>query len=468
MAVTPDPSDVRAHMTHAIDAGLLPERALPPRVLPDVPTWVVSRPRAAEQLDLGVSGLLTLVTAPTGWGKTQAVAEWATDAQLPGALLWLNVAGAAADPDVFWMLLGDALVEAGENGSVPIPDVGSHERRRTHALTMLGAFLRRSGPWVVVLDDFPSGQVGQLGRDLEVVLDRAIRGLRLVILSHGEPAIEIQRHHVAGQLTRVAASELAMDVPEVTEVLARHEVDATDLTARLVQRHSHGWPCGVRLAALALRDASTTEAAMELADRGAIDYLASEVLAKAPARLRDLIVRTSMVDEVSPELATAVLGATDVALDPAEASEAFLELRSDGSFTCDPLIRAAALSQLAREPEGVAGEARRRAADWYVARGESQAALTLATAAQDWQLVARTLGGVLRHPRDPDGIARRGPRVGARCRLGPGSRAPGPGGGLPAGRGCRGRGSRALARRPPRCLPGLRPWPVGSVRPSSA
>ena len=351
MAGSPDPSDVRAHMTHAIDAGLLPARALLPRVLPDVPTWVVSRPRVAEQLDLGVSGLLTLVTAPTGWGKTQAVAEWATDAQLPGALIWLNVAGAAADPDVFWMLLGDALVEAGEERPVPIPDVGSHERRRTHALTMLGAHLRRSGPWVMVLDDFPSGQIGQLGRDLEVVLARAIRGLRLVILSHGEPAIEIQRHHVAGQLTRVAASELAMDVPEVTEMLARHEVDATELTARLVQRHSHGWPCGVRLAALALRDASTIEAAMELADRGAIDYLASEVLAKAPGRLRDLIVWTSMVDEVTPELATAVLGATDGALDPAEASEAFLELRSDGSFTCDPLIRAAALFQLAREPE---------------------------------------------------------------------------------------------------------------------
>ena len=129
-------------------------------MLPDVPPWVVSRPRAAEQLDLGVSGLLTLVTAPTGWGKTQAVAEWAADAQLPGALLWLNVAGAAADPDVFWMLLGDAMVEAGEERSVPIPDVGSHERRRTHALTMLGAFLRQSGPWVVVLDDFPRGRLG--------------------------------------------------------------------------------------------------------------------------------------------------------------------------------------------------------------------------------------------------------------------------------------------------------------------
>ena len=99
-----------------------------------------------------------------------------------------------------------------------------------------------------------------------------------------------------------------------------------------------------------------------------------------------------MVDEVSPGLATAVLGATtDVALDPAEASEAFVELRSDGSFRCHPLLRAAALSELAREPEGVAVEARRRAADWYLARGETQAGLALATDAQDWPLVARTL-----------------------------------------------------------------------------
>ena len=307
---------------------------------------------------------------------------------------------------------------------------------------MLGASLRRSGPWVVVLDDFPSGQVGQLGRDLEVVLDRAIRGLRLVVLSHGEPAIEIQRHHVAGQLTRVAASELAMDVPEVTEVLARHEVDATDLTARLVQRHSHGWPCGVRLAALALKDASTTEAAMELADRGAVDYLASEVLAKAPARVRDLIVRTSMVDEVSPELATAVLGVTDVALDPAEASEAFLELRSDGSFRATRSSAPRRSSELAREPEGVAAEARRRAADWYVARGESQAGSRAGDGRAGLAAGGAHLGGVVRHSRDPDGLARRGRRVGARRRLGPGRRAAGPGGGLPPGRRCRGSGSR--------------------------
>ncbi len=380
-------------MTHAIDSALLPERAAQEtRVLPHVPPWVVRRSRVADRLDLGMSGLLTLVTAATGWGKTQAVAKWATTAELPGGLIWLNVAGQGADPDLFWTLLRDGLLEAGELQVVPIPDVGSSERQRRHALTMLGTTLRRTGPWVVVLDDFPSGRFGQLGRDLEVVLDHAIRGLRLVILSSGEPAIEIQRHHVAGQLTRVEGAELAMDVTEVTDLLARHGVEADDLTVRLVQRHSHGWPCGVRLAALALSETATTEAAMDLADRAAVDYLASEVLAKTPGHVRDLIVRTSMVDEVSPELASAVLGATtEVALDPAEASKAFVDLRSDGSFRCHPLLRTAALAELAREPQGVAAEARRRAADWYLGRGDTRSALALATAAQDWSLVAHTL-----------------------------------------------------------------------------
>jgi len=392
MGGTRDPVDVRVDMTHAIESELLPSPAPPARVLPAVPSWVVSRPRVADRLDLGVAGPLTLVTAPTGWGKTQAVAEWATSADLPGGLIWLNVAGRGSDPDLFWTLLCEGLVESGETQLVPIPDVGSHERYRLRALSVLGAFLRRSGPWVVVLDDFPSGQVGQLGRDLEVVLEHAIRGLRLVLLSHGEPAVEIQRHHVAGQLTRVAASELTMDVPEVTEMLAQHQVDATELTARVVQRHSHGWPCGVRLAALALKDATTTEAAMELADRDTVDYLASEVLVKTPARVRHLLVRTSIVEEVSPDLARAVLGVTgDVALDPLEASEAFVELRNDGSFRCHPLLRAAALSQLANGPQAVAAQARRRAADWYLTRGDRQAGLDLAMAAQDWPLVAHVL-----------------------------------------------------------------------------
>ncbi len=103
-----------------------------------------------------------------------------------------------------------------------------------------------------------------------------------------------------------------------------------------------------------------------------VDFLAAEVLAEGPASgpRADRADEHGRRGESGPGEGGHGPDA-DVVLDPAEASEAFVELRSDGSFRCHPLLRAAALAELAREPQGVAREARRRAAQWYVDRGET-------------------------------------------------------------------------------------------------
>ena len=59
-----------------------------------IPKWrpgLVSRPRLIERLDQGIERKLTLVSAPAGFGKTMALAEWlaATPARdRPGA--WVD------------------------------------------------------------------------------------------------------------------------------------------------------------------------------------------------------------------------------------------------------------------------------------------------------------------------------------------------------------------------------------------
>jgi LuxR family transcriptional regulator, maltose regulon positive regulatory protein len=379
-------------MTHGIDSMLVERGLHDRRQSPDVPHWMVPRARLADRLDLGVLGQLTLVTGPSGWGKTLGVASWAASAQAPDGLIWLSAAGASADPDLFWELLHNGLVEAGERPLAPVPPLGSHGSRRTHALALFGTWLRHSGPRLLVLDDYPTGDIGALGRDLEVVLDHARRGLSLVVISRGEPALAVQRHHVAGGLTRITVPDLAMDWHEVAGVLARHDVDARELTARTVERHTSGWACGVRLAALALRDAPTIGVAMEEADRATVDYLASEVLAKTPPRVRELLVRTSMVADVGQDLARAVMGAeADVLITPGIAGDAFVELHSDRSFRCHPLLRAAAFAELAREPQEVGREALRRAAQWHVDHDQTSTGLEIALVGKDWTWVARAL-----------------------------------------------------------------------------
>ncbi len=390
--VGPDPAP-GVEMTHAIDSTMLAEPVLPPRVdVPRVPGWALSRPRLNDRLDLGVCAALTLVTGPTGWGKTVGVASWASRVAAPGPLVWVTLSGTAGDPDLFWKLLHRGLQAAGQRHLLPIPSSGDSDARRLHALALLGAAMRRSGPWVLVLDDFPTGPVGDLGRDLEVLMNHAHHGLRLVILSHGDPALAVHRHHVAGELTRIGVPDLGLDVHEVAAVLRAHGVLATDLTARTVERHTDGWPCGVRLAASALRDAPTVEAGLDAADRAIVEYLTAEVLAKTPQRVHELLVRTSMVEEVSRDLAVTVLGAdAEVVLHDGSVSAEFVDLGSDGVLRCHPLLRAAACAELRRRPGDAARESRRLVARWHLDQGQTSTGLEIALAGQDWSWVARAL-----------------------------------------------------------------------------
>jgi LuxR family maltose regulon positive regulatory protein len=380
-------------MTHAIDSNVLGELGVRPRVdLPQVPHWVVPRARLSERLDLGARGRLTLVVAPTGWGKTLGVSSWASSTATPGGLLWISLAGSDGDPDLFWRLFHESLLATGERHLAgATPTEGASESLHSRALARFGGELRRSGPWVVVLDDYPSGAAGTLGQDLETVMEHAHRGLSVVVVSQGEPALSVQRHHVAGELTRIGVPDLAMDTREVAAVLARDGHPATDLTARMVQRHTTGWACGVRLVAGALHDAPTVESALEEADRRTVDYLSAEVLAKTPEHVHELIVRTSMVEQVSRDLAATFLESEDEAvLDRGSACAAFVDLDDDGSFRCHPLLRAAAQAELERRPS-VAREARRRVAGWHLDRGETSIALEISLAGADWGWAAHML-----------------------------------------------------------------------------
>ena len=205
-------------MTHAVYSLPAEPGPVAREQLPYLPPWVAPRPRLDDRLELGTSGLVTLVTGPAGSGKTLGVASWAARTQLPESPVWVNASGTGAEPDLLWRLLHEGLVEGGGRHLAPVPS-GLLGSRRDHALALLGTSLRQRGPRLVVLDNFPTGRPGALGRDLEIVLDHAQRALALVVISRGEPALPVQRQHVAGDLTRISVPDLAMDWHEVADVL---------------------------------------------------------------------------------------------------------------------------------------------------------------------------------------------------------------------------------------------------------
>ena len=79
-------------------------------------------------------------------------------------------------------------------------------------------------------------------------------------------------------------------------------------------RRTEGWAAALRLAALSLRDHPEPEAhvaALAASDRTVADYLLEELLDRQPADLRAFLLRTSIVDDLTGDLADALTEGSD-------------------------------------------------------------------------------------------------------------------------------------------------------------
>ena len=173
------------------------------------------------------------------------------------------------------------------------------------------------GPAVVVLDNCPSGS-SALADDLGRLLQRTRTDVRFLLLGRRPLALDLQALGVAGEVLPITASELDLDDAGIARILGRHGHEPTESLVAAVRRCTDGWACGVQIAALALQRRTSVDDALRETDRAVSTLVWTTALAPlAPAVLR-LLTTTSVLDEVSPDLAAAVLDApVDAVVDAA-------------------------------------------------------------------------------------------------------------------------------------------------------
>jgi LuxR family transcriptional regulator, maltose regulon positive regulatory protein len=209
--------------------------------------------------------------------------------------------------------------------------------------------------------------------------------------------LPLPRLRVGGRLNQVRAADLAFTVAEVAELLAecelQQQLSEDDLAA--LQARTEGWAAGLRLAALSLEGQPdphqfVTQLAGE--DRTIADYLTGEVLERQPAELRDFLLRTCVVDELSGDLADALTGGDDgeSTLTRLERANAFVVAIGSrrGFYRYHRLFAELLRYELRREAPGQAAWLHRRAAGWYAERGLGDSAIQQALLAKDWGFAA--------------------------------------------------------------------------------
>src|SRR5690242_13097987 len=111
---------------------------------PRLPADLVSRPRLLRRLDEW-AGMLCVVAAPAGFGKTTLLAEWARKARA-GSVAWLSIDDADAEPSIFWAQVGVALGAAdGSAEQVTLADVAVLAEHSPAGALVLDGYERVAG-----------------------------------------------------------------------------------------------------------------------------------------------------------------------------------------------------------------------------------------------------------------------------------------------------------------------------------
>jgi LuxR family maltose regulon positive regulatory protein len=354
----------------------------------------VVRSRLFELLDAGTEQLVTLVSAPAGAGKTTLLAAWSSSRRPPGPVAWLSLDAGDNDAVSFWAY---ALAALRRSGAVPsdsplralAPQPGTD-----HAfLPMLVSSLAElPTPVVLVLDDLHDITDATVLEGLEFLLRHGPPQLRLVLATRVDPPLSLQRLLVSGQLAQVRAANLAFTVAEVAELLAEYRPELSEDDLTLLQARTEGWAAGLRLAALSLKGQPdphrfVTELAGD--DRSIADYLTGEVLERQPEALRSFLLRTCIVEELTGDLADALIGGHD-----GDSMLAHLE-RANGfvmavgsrrrSYRYHQLFAELLRYHLRKEAPGGVDRLHRRAAGWYAERGLAVNAIQQALLGKDWR-----------------------------------------------------------------------------------
>lgn len=366
--------------------------------MPAAQTEMVERRHLVNVLRRGARGPLTLLSAPAGFGKTVLVRAFTAEIGPSVTVAQLTMREDDESPAVFWASAIEALHGAGiDTSGVPAP-AASEGIDRPLLAGLIRSINAHGGPVVWVLDCGEFALATSLGDGLRRVIEGCQDDVHLVLLTRADPPLPLHRYRLAGNLTEIRAADLVFTASEASALLQRAGLDLAPLDAVMLRSRTAGWPAGLQFAAMTLAGRVDVDQAIRefRGDEGNVAaFLTTEVYAKQPKRIQGFLLRTCVVDEMSPELAAALTGQADAAkvLQFVAHGNAFVEPvpGKPGWYRYQSLFREFLRSQLSFEHPELTPVLHRAAATQLAQEGHVIASLQHAVAGGDWAMATRLL-----------------------------------------------------------------------------
>jgi DNA-binding SARP family transcriptional activator len=320
VAVGPGRPTLGSYRQGALGDGMSGYPIQPAKVQrPPLRDQTLARDRLLDWLAARIHDRILLILADAGYGKTTLLADFSRRTRI--RTLWYRL----DEDDRDWIPFLSHIVAAGrEHDPAFAPKTaallsdlamgGPTREAATEVLIRELPGIAEHGA-VLILDDFhlvdESPDIRFVMRE---IVARAPERLSIVFASRRTPSLPFAQMRSAGELAELRTDDLRFDAAE-TERLFSETYGRTlepDVLADVAAR-TEGWAASLQLVQAALRDRSPAETrrfvrSLSGADQELYDYLAEEVVGDLDEDLQDFLMRTSVLQVVTPALAAVAAG----------------------------------------------------------------------------------------------------------------------------------------------------------------
>jgi len=360
---------------------------------------LIDRGDLLAALDRAAARKVTIISAPAGSGKTSLLRTWADRPDRPYQLAMMQVQRDQQDAQQFWLTLLSAIRHAcatTSHAESPAPTPGFNGPAMVGRV--LSELAGHRGRVMLVIDDLHALNCPDALAQLTRLLTNLPGGVHAVLATRRDLQLRLPQLRLEGELAEIRAADLRFTERETRELLDASGITLSEAGAALLHQRTEGWAAGLRLAAISLSDHPDPErfvAEFSGSNRTVAEYLLAEMLERQPDHVKDLLLRTSLLDRVNGELADLLTGrpgserilleledanAFVVSLDPERTWFRYHHLFAD-------LLRLELRRTLAEEAPAL----HLRAAGWFTRQGQFVDAIRHTQAAGDWPGAARLL-----------------------------------------------------------------------------
>ena len=359
---------------------------------PQLQHGLIERANLVRRLREARERKLTLVCAPAGYGKTTLLAQWEAADRDQVPFVWVALDERDSDPVRLWMHLIGGLHQArpsvGERSLAAL--AGGPRAVVDSVVPVLANELVDAAPLALVLDDWHAVSNRICDQSVALLIEEMPEHHQIVVSSRSDPGFPIARLRAHGDLAEVRERDLRVSPDEAAALFRRAGIRLAKRDVERLTERTEGWLAGLSLTALVVKDQDDPERFVHEFSgdsRYVFDYLARDVLAKVDPATRDFMIRSSILDRMTPTLCDAVLDRTDSAAVLADIDRANLFLISLDATASEYRYHHLFAAVLRRELETAdplsVAELHARASQWHQEQGDLERAIDHAIASRD-------------------------------------------------------------------------------------